>query len=165
MNLSRTQIQSTHPLLAAAQSEVWPGLAQSASVPAPDTVTLTTITVTDTITVTATMLRAAAVLCLVVGLGSPAGSRRVELDFKTPNLGFLPFSENNDMIWSIYHLFIFYKRISHFNKYQRDLDSVHLYSHYYYRSLCHDGCPIGSFCQWGVCVCKPGKLLDNRYFF
>ena len=110
-----------------------------------------------------TMLRAAAVLCLVVGPGSPASSGRVELDFKTPNLGFLPFSEDNDMIWSIYHLFIFYKRISHFNKHQRDLDSVHLYSHFYYRSLCHDGCPIGSFCQWGVCVCKPGKLLDNRY--
>ena len=43
----------------------------------------------------------------------------LELDFKTPRLGFLPFSEDNQMIWSVYHLYIFYKRLTHLSIYKR----------------------------------------------
>ena len=98
----------------------------------------------------------------------------LELDFKTPKLGFLPFSEDNRVIWSVYHLYIFYKRLTHLSIHRRwgmreafktftlscllfrDLDAVYKYSNYYYRNLCLDGCPIDTVCRWGVCVCTNG---------
>ena len=52
----------------------------------------------------------------------PKPQRRIsvlELDFKTPKLGFLPFSEDNQMIWSVYHLYIFYKRLTHLSIHKR----------------------------------------------
>ena len=44
----------------------------------------------------------------------------VQLDFKTPNLGFLPFDKTNkDIIWSVYHLYIFFKGLSHIHHHGR----------------------------------------------
>ena len=44
----------------------------------------------------------------------------VQLDFKTPNLGFLPYDKNNyEVIWSVYHLYIFYKRLAHIHHHGR----------------------------------------------
>ena len=102
----------------------------------------------------------------------------LQLDFKTPKLGFLPFDRKDSVIWSVYHLYIFYKRISHIHHHgrygvnlnnfktlnssiiSRDMDLVYKYSNYYYRNLCSEGCPIHTKCQWGFCVCNEGKSLD-----
>ena len=43
----------------------------------------------------------------------------LQLDFKTPKLGFLPFERKDSVIWSVYHLYIFYKRISHIHHHGR----------------------------------------------
>ena len=44
----------------------------------------------------------------------------VQLDFKTPNLGFLPYDKNNHkVIWAVYHLYIFYKRLAHIHHHGR----------------------------------------------
>ena len=43
------------------------------------------------------------------------------------------------------------------------MDAVYKYSNYYYRNLCLDGCPIDTVCQWGVCVCANGDILQHAY--
>ena len=70
----------------------------------------------------------------IVGLGAPEGF-----------LG----SDNEQVIMDVYH------------RYQEHQRLIGAETPGHYTDQCHDSCPHGTHCVWGICFCDSGRSLIN----
>jgi len=93
------------------------------------------------------------------GLGVAPG-----LTIMTPHgmfiTGFLGSQLGVEATFSLYHRFVEFQRMTFLKEPHTNVDSwdESYYANYYSKNHCEYGCPVHSYCKWGLCQCNTGDL-------